>query len=382
ALPKDLAGRKEAPADIFAFHLKMPGTLDGQERQFIVDTGAMLSFVTKDSWTGKTEQIQGIDFAIVQEVTLGQLAATDLRFALGQMDIIGLDFLAKYVVAIDGPGKKMYFKGGPAPAQAADSKTPAPEPLKPLSPELEKQVSALRSRLLVLQEQELKIVGGIMEAQQKMLDALGATADEAAAALAKGPTGSTKLLREYKAILTGLIQKLQAVDAKFATSLSKIESMAADRKNPELKAHMEPLENQVFERRRNIHEKTAELYEKAGDYPSAIAIYRAEADALTGRKRLQEARAVKEKMADAHDKSGNPRVALSILRAIYDSIPEKDRRGELNLLINLAKTYQKTGSDRQALEIFEEVKKLVAPGQKVGNLDQVIATLKAKLGEP
>lgn len=384
ALPKDLTGRKEAPAEIFAFHLKMPGTLDGQQRQFIVDTGNNLSFITKDSWTGKTEQIQGLNFAVVQEVTLGQLAATDLRFALGNMDVIGLDFLAKYVVAIDAPGKKMYFKGGPAPAtaQATDPKTPAPEPLKPLSPALEKQASGLRSRLLVLQEEELKIVGGIMESQQKMLDALGMTADEAAESLAKGRTGNTKLLRDYKAILTGLIQKLQAVDAKFATSLSKIQTMAADRKTPELKAHMTPLENQVFERRRSIHEKIAELNEKAGDYPSAIAIYRAEADALTGRKRLQEARAVKEKMADAHDKAGDPRSAVSILRAIYDSIPEKDRRGEINLMVNLANMYQKSGNDRQALALFEEVKKLLAPGQKVGNLDEVIATLKAKVGNP
>ena len=48
----------------------------------------------------------------VGSVTIGSFAHAELEFAAGSYDIIGLDYLRRFVVTIDGPGRTLYLKPG------------------------------------------------------------------------------------------------------------------------------------------------------------------------------------------------------------------------------------------------------------------------------
>ena len=384
--PSDLASRKEVPADTFAYHFRVQGTVDGEKIEFIVDTSNNVSLIVKSSWKGKTEQAQGLEWAVPQAVSFGGVSVDNPRFVLADKNVLGLDFFRRYVVTLDPQEKKAYLQttglaqAGPIqqPGQKPGPGTPgepAPPatPAKPLSPAAEKQLGDLQGRLLSLQQEVAKVGLNVSEAQRKMLETLNMTADQAAEDIANNRF-SNKLLRDYKATLVGFAQQLQAFDAKFLPLTRPVRTPEADAK-PRFVA----LADQAFMQRKSLQDKIADLFEKVGDYKAAIAIYEAEIVALTERKRTTEVRAAKEKLAQACDKAHDFQRSLAIYRAVYDSVPANERARNLNLMFRLAFAYERVSDFRRALEIYQEAEKCLPPGRLVPGLAEKIAILKTKV---
>jgi len=386
--PADLARRKELPADMFARHLMLPGTVDGEKVDFVIDTGANISILAKTSYRGKTEQMQGLTLAVPQDARVGDMALGLPRFVLGEQNILGIDFFQRYVVTLDASQKKVYVQAGalaqagPQPGVSPGAKTPAkpaapPEPPPPLSPALEKQLTDLQARLSALQEEEYALVNRIMTAQQKALDVLGITPDD----LAESQAGrrNTKALRDYKALLAGSVEQLRAFDSKYVAAQRQIRAMEADRKAAAAKTQVGQLAIQVVSQRKNLHCKVADLCEKGGDYKTAAGVYEAEIRVLTELKRPGEARALKEKLGDVYDNAVEFHKAAVTLKSVYDTIPAAERPKNLNLMLRLAFMYEKASDSRKALDIYVEVEKSLRPGETIGGLAAKITSLKGKV---
>lgn len=385
--PPDLAGCKEVPADTFAYHLKMQGAVDGEKIDFIVDTSVNVSLIVKSSWKGKTEQAQGLEWALPQAVSFGGVSVDNPRFVLADKNVVGLDFFRRYVVTLDAQEKKVYLRTTalaqagpiqqpgqkPGPAAPAQPATPA-APAKPLSPAAEKQLGDLQGRLLSIQEEVAKVVVNASESHRKMLEALNMTADQAAEDIANNRF-SNKLLRDYKAALIGFAQQLQPFDARFVPLTRPVRTPEVDAK-PRFAA----LADQAFMQRKTLQDRIADLFEKAGDYKAAIAMYESEIAVLTERKHITEARAAKEKLAAACDKAHDYQRAVAIYRAVYDTIPANERVRNLNLMFRLAFEYERVSDFRRALEIYEEGQKSLPAGVHIQGLAEKIAALKAKVG--
>ncbi|MCX5654092.1 MAG: aspartyl protease family protein [Planctomycetota bacterium] len=404
--PSDLSGRKELPADIFARHLVVPGDVEGEKVEFIIDTGATLSTIAKSSYRGKTEKASGLEFAVPREVRLGDMALESPRFLLDDQNILGIDFFQRYVVTLDAMEKKVYVHVG-AMAQALPAAqpsrppagatppaanppgappatgTPAGDPTpattaKPLPAAIEKQLADFPARLMALQEEEYKMVNKIMVAQQKALDSMGLKPEDIEDSAAR----SNKPIRDYKAMLVGFVQQLQAFDAKYVAIQRQLRVLEADRRAADAKPRITQLATQVVLQRKSLHDKMADLCEKAGDYKAAIAIYEAEVQTLNELKRPVEARLVKEKLADAYDKTNDPKKAATTLRSIYDAIPpaERSQVSNINFMLRLGFMYEKANDSRKALEIYEVVAKVCPANVKLQGLSQKIAALKSKVG--
>ncbi len=386
--PADLAGRKELPADLFARHLMLPGTVDGEKVDFVIDTGANISILAKGSFRGKTEQVQGLTLAVPQDARVGDMALGLPRFVLGEQSILGIDFFQRFVVTLDASQKKVYVQAG-ALAQAGQgpqggvlpgAKTPAkptapPEPPPPLSPALEKQLTDLQGRLSAIQEEEYTLVNRIMATQQKALEVSGITPDDLAESLAG--RRSNKAVRDYKALLAGSVEQLRAFDSKYVAIQRQIRAMEGGKSAAKTQAAQ--LAAQAVSQRKNLHCKMADLCEKGGDYKAAAGIYEAEIRVLTELKRPGEARALKEKLGDAYDKAGEFQKAAATLKSVYDAIPAAERRQNVNLLLRLAFMYEKASDNRKALDIYLEVEKTLRPGETIGGLAAKITSLKGKV---
>lgn len=386
--PSDLSGRKELPADLFARHLVVPGAVDGEKVDFIVDTGANLSIVARSSYRGKTEQAQGMVIAVPQEARLGDMALPGPRFVLGDQSILGIDFFQRHVVTLDALQKKIYVQTGPLaqatpgpqPGQPSGTKPPAgstpPTPPPPPLPEaLVKQITDLQARLFAIQEEEYKLVNRMMATQQKALNVLGIKPDE----LAEAQAGrlNTKAFREYKALIAGFVQQLRPFDGKYAAVQRQVRAIEAKNKGAE---PVEQLAAQVMTQRKNLQTKIADLCERGGDYKAAVAIYEAEVRALTELKRMAEIRPIMEKLGEAYDKAREAQKAAATYKAVYDDIPAAERPKNINLMLRLGYMYEKAGDTRRALDTYLEVEKVRPPGSKVEGLAQKITDLKGKVG--
>ena len=391
--PSDLSGRKELPADIFARHLVVLGDVEGEKVEFVIDTGANLSTIAKSSYRGKTEQASGLEFAVPQEVHLGNMAIESPRFVLADKNILGIDFFQRRVVTLDALEKKIYVQVGAMvqalpgaqpsrpPATGAPSGDPTPAtPAKPLPAAIEKQLADLPAKLMALQEEEYGMVNKIMAVQQKALDSMGLKPEE----IDDGITGrsSSKPIREYKALLAGFVQQLQAFDAKYVAIQRQLRGLEADRKAADAKPRVMQLATQVVLQRKSLHDKMADLCEKGGDYKAAIAIYEAEVVTLNELKQPAEARIVKQKLAEAYDKTNDPKKAAATLRSIYDAIPPAECSQALNikLMLRLGFMYEKDKDPRKALEIYEKAVKVCPAGTTIQGLSEKITDLKAKVG--
>ena len=406
--PSDLSGRKELPAGIFARHLVVPGDVEGEKVEFVIDTAANRSTLATSSYRGKTEQAGGLELAVPREVHLGDMALEIPRFVLADQNILGIDFFQRHVVTLDALEKKVYVQVGamaqalpasqpsrppagatppaanppgapPAPGTPQGNPTPA-APTKPLPAALEKQFADLLARLFALQEEEYKIVNKIMAAQQKALDSMGLKPEEIDDGLAG--RRSSKPIREYKALLAGFVQQLQAFDAKYVAIQRQLRGFEADRKVADAKPRVMQLATQVVLQRKSLHDKMADLCEKGGDYKAAIAIYEAEIPTLTELHRPVEARLVKEKLAAAYDKANDPQKAASTLQSVYDAIPpaERAQASNINFMIRLGFLHEKASNPRKALEIYEEIARVCPANVQIQGLSQKIADLKAKVG--
>jgi hypothetical protein len=406
--PSDLSGRKELPADIFARHLVVPGDVEGEKVEFVIDTGANLSTIAKSSYRGKTEQASGLEFAVPREVHLGNMALESPRFVLADKNILGIDFFQRRVVTLDALEKKIYVQVGamvqalpgaqpsrppasatpPAanppgapPATGAPPGDPTPAtPAKPLPAAIEKQLADLPAKLMALQEEEYGMVNKIMAVQQKALDSMGLKPEEINDGIAG--RSSSKPIREYKALLAGFVQQLQAFDAKYVAIQRQLRGLEADRKAADAKPRVTQLATQVVLQRKSLHDKIADLCEKGGDYKAAIAIYEAEVVTLNELKRPAEARLVKQKLAEAYDKANDPKKAVATLRPIYDAIPpaECSQASNIKLMLRLGFMYEKDKDSRKALEIYEKAVKACPAGMTIQGLSEKITDLKAKVG--
>jgi len=410
--PGDLSGRKELPADLFARHLVVSGTVDGEEVDFIIDTGSNVSRIARSSYRGKAEAAPGAPFVQPQGVRLGDMPLAGHRFILGDQSILGIDFFQRYVVTLDPLQKKVYVQTGagaavpqspglppaPAPAQGPAggnrpaSKPPAgagapaaqppaapaaPAPAKPLPEALEKQISDLEKRAATVQEEEYKLVNKIMAAQDKAFRILNMKQED----IDQGRRGS-KALNDYKALLAGFVRQLQAFDSEYVALQGRIRALGNDRKAADAKPRVTQLATQVVLQRKSLHDKMADLCEKGGDYKAAIAIYEAEVVTLNELKRPAEARLVKEKLAEAYDKANDPKKAVATLRPIYDAIPpaECSQASNIKLMLRLGFMYEKDKDSRKALEIYEKAVKDCPAGMTIQGLSEKIADLKAKVG--
>jgi tetratricopeptide (TPR) repeat protein len=388
--PADLSGRRALEATVSSHRLMVQGTLDGETVEFVVDTASNPSFVARSAWRGTTEQDRGNEFAAPRAVTLGGVEVGPMKFALGGRSILGLDVFRRGAITLDAPDKKVYVPpesvskaAGPSPA--APPKPPAEppqapaEPPKPLPAALEKQLADLQRRVMDIQGEALKLMVGVLQAQQKALAALGIPADQAAEDLALSRR-SNAALRDYKAALMALAQPLRAVDAKFAALARQVHTLEADSRAADAKPRLAALADQVLSQRQLVQMRIADLLEKAGDCKAAAALYDGLGQALAERNRTAEVRAVKEKMAAAYDKARDYANALPIYRGLYDAIPAGERSRNLNLMLRLAEVYEKSGDLRAALDMCREVRKNIPPGGTVTNLADKIASLESRVG--
>jgi tetratricopeptide (TPR) repeat protein len=387
--PTDLSGRKELAAEVSGQRLVVQGTVDGEKTEFVVDTAANYSALAKSAWRGKIQQAQTVDFAVPQEVTLGGVAFQNMAFALADRGVLGLAFFQRGEVVFDAENKKVYVTAealtqtGPVGALTLRGQAPPPPPepppvpVKPLPPALEKQVADLQARLMAIQDEAFRVVIGIVQVQQKAVEALGMTAEKAAEELQRR---NTKPLRDYKATLTALVPPLQALDGRFVAILRQIHAAEVDRRNADARPRLAALIDRGLMQRKNVQDKIADLWEKAGDYKAALAVYEAECQVLVERQRTADLRAVKEKMAEAYDKAHESAMALSIYKGLYDAVPPNERGQNVDLMFHLAYMYEKTGDLRNALDIYREAVKNLPPGAKVPGLAEKIASLESRAG--
>jgi len=264
----------------------------------------------------------------------------------------------------------------PAPGTPPGDSTSA-TPAKPLPATIEKQLADLPARLVALQEEEYKMVNRITEAQQKALDSMGLKPEDI-----EGSSASNKPIRNYKAMLAGFVQQLQAFDAKYVAIQRQLRGLEADRKAADAKPRVTQLATQVVLQRKSLHDKMADLCEKAGDCKAAIAIYEAEVVTLNELKRPAEARLVKQKLAEAYDKTNDPKKAAATLRSIYDDIPpaERSQASNIKLMLRLGFMYEKDKDSRKALDIYEKAAKACPAGMTIQGLSEKISTLTSKVG--
>ena len=250
-----------------------------------------------------------------------------------------------------------------APDKAPDPSTPPAtagkdEPAKTSGQEgatakIEKQINSMQDRMSELQTQEFKISTEVMRIQMAAQQALGTIApDKARDDLAKGAT--KKELVDYRAALVNCAGQWKGFADRYMSVVRTGRGLEAMREKapPELQTKIDEVARKAEDKYRTLMERVADLYEKVGDYRSALQINLSLYQAVPENKRAGE-RQLKEMIATLYERVGDGRNALTMLKGIMDGLPEKDRYKDKKLAERVAGLYEKAGDTRTAFQILK-----------------------------
>jgi len=278
--------------------------------------------------------------------------------------------------------------GQPA-AAAAEAKAPEAEPAETPGPaekpkpaatteagaRLEKQIAALEEKLAALEKQEIDLQMNISKAVMKATEALGNKPKFKVEQ--SGERKPTPEMREHQKILRACVQQVQALDARASDLMGAVRALQRDRAAAELKDRLDSLEAKVQTRHRVNLLKIGDLQGQAADYKLAISSYNA-ALGTVPESDQQERVNIKYRIASANENAGNVHQALTMYKELYDAMPAAHR--DLNLMLRMARLYERDTDYKSALDMYQEVKKSLTGGQTVGGLDIAIIRCESKLG--
>ena len=250
---------------------------------------------------------------------------------------------------------------GAAPAKAPEAGTPAADPTKDdttkssgqegATAKIEKLVNQIQDRMSELQTQEFKISTDVIRVQYAAQQGVD-NVDKARDDLAKG--GAKREYIEYRNALVSCAQQWKS----FADRLQPVVRQARgletmrDKAPQELQTRIDDVSRKAEDKYRSITERVADLYEKVGDYRSALQINLSIYQGIPENKRSGE-RPLKEVIATLYERVGDGRNALTMLKSIMDGLPEKDRYRDKKLAEKVATLYEKAGDTRTAFQILK-----------------------------
>jgi len=279
------------------------------------------------------------------------------------------------------PGQPAAAAGEAKAAEAEPAQTPGPaEKPKPAATteagaRLEKQIAALEEKLAALTQQEIDLQMNIAKAVMKATEALGNKPKFKVEQ--SGERKPTLEMREQQKILRACVQQVQALDARFSDLMGAVRTLQRDRAAAELKERLDSLEAKVQTRHRVNLLRIGDLQAQAADYKLAISSYNA-ALGTVPESDPQERVNIKYRIAGANENAGNVHQALTMYKELYDAMPAAHR--DLNLMLRIARLYERDADYKSALDMYQEVKKSLTGGQTVGGLNMAIMRCEAKLG--
>jgi len=241
-------------------------------------------------------------------------------------------------------------KAEKAPAEKSDDKEPSPQQAEAVA-RVEKQIEAIQSRMMALQEQEFSLNMKVMETQQTANKGVESPA-KAAEQLAKG--AKTKGLKEYKALLVSCAQQVQAFDGKLFPLVKAAAGLEKDRPQvpDKLKARIDEVVNRVNSKHRSNLEKVAQLYELTAEWRGALGVYTKIQKDMPEAQRAKDTALIR-KIADLSDKCGDYRNSLAGYKSLFDAKNPKERFNDRDLGEKLADAYEKCGDAKAAYAIYK-----------------------------
>jgi tetratricopeptide (TPR) repeat protein len=287
-----------------------------------------------------------------------------------------------WAAADKGPPGQPAAAAGEAKAPGAEpAETPAPaEKPKPAATSeagarLEKQIAAVEAKLAALENLAIDLQMNIAKAVMKATEALG---NKPKFKLEQdGERKPTPEMREQQKILRACVQQLQAFDARASDLLGAVRILQRDRAAAELKERLESLEAKIQTQHRVNLLRIGDLQGQAADYKLAISSYNA-ALGTVPESDQQERTNIKYRIAGANENAGNVHQALTMYKELYDAMPAAHR--DLNLMLRMARLYERDADYKSALDMYQEVKKSLTGGQTVGGLNMAIMRCESKLG--
>jgi tetratricopeptide (TPR) repeat protein len=265
---------------------------------------------------------------------------------------------------------------GAEPAETpAPAEKPKPAPTTEAGARLEKQIAAVEGKLEALEKQAIDLQMNISKAVMKATEALGSKPKFKLEQ--SGERKPTPEMRELQKILRACVQQLQALDARWSDLMGAVRTLQRDRAAAELKDRLDSLEAKIQTQHRVNLLRIGDLQGQAADYKLAISSYNA-ALGTVPESDQQERTNIKYRIAGANENAGNVRQALTMYKELYDAMPAAHR--DLNLMLRMARLYERDADYKSALDMYQEVKKSLTGGQTVGGLDIAIIRCESKLG--
>jgi hypothetical protein len=286
---------------------------------------------------------------------------------------------------------------GLAPARAAepDGVQPPVAPAPPSAEELavkkaEKLINSTRDRMNDFQKEEFQIEMASIRGEGTALQAVKnpKTATDQIAKNALTPE-----LRAYRDVVLAVAGKWREFQQRYSAMGRTVATLEKERANvpANLQTTIDELATKYNQKNRSLQLKIMELYEKAADYRSALAVAVAAYQEIPEDKRAGE-RVLTETIADLCAKIGDNAAALAAYKSILEARPEKDRYKDAKLCEKVGDTYKATGDFKNGLVMYKYAlsamggAKPPAKGAKaskaVDALQKKIADLEKKVGTP
>ena len=279
------------------------------------------------------------------------------------------------------PGQPAAAAGEAKAAEAEPAETPGPaEKPKPAATteagaRLEKQIAAAEAKLAAIEKQAIDLQMNIAKAVAKATEVLGNKPKFKLES--SGERKPTPEMREQQKILRACVQQLQAFDAGASDLMGAVRTLQRDRAAAELKDRLDSLEAKIQTQHRVNLLRIGDLQAQAADYKLAISSYNA-ALGTVPESDQQERTNIKYRIAGANENAGNVHQALTMYKELYDAMPAA--HPDLNLMLRIARLYERDADYKSALDMYQEVKKSLTGGQTVGGLDMAIMRCESKLG--
>jgi tetratricopeptide (TPR) repeat protein len=279
------------------------------------------------------------------------------------------------------PGQPAAAAGEAKAAEAEPAETPGPaEKPKPAATteagaRLEKQIAAAEAKLAAIEKQAIDLQMNIAKAVAKATEVLGNKPKFKLES--SGERKPTPEMRELQKILRACVQQLQAFDAGASDLMGAVRTLQRDRAAAELKDRLDSLEAKIQTQHRVNLLRIGDLQAQAADYKLAISSYNA-ALGTVPESDQQERTNIKYRIAGANENAGNVHQALTMYKELYDAMPAA--HPDLNLMLRIARLYERDADYKSALDMYQEVKKSLTGGQTVGGLDMAIMRCESKLG--
>jgi tetratricopeptide (TPR) repeat protein len=252
----------------------------------------------------------------------------------------------------------------PAGLDAAEPAAAQPSPQEAAVNKVEKLIASTRNRMNDYQKEEMELEMASLKAQQ------------AASQGVKGPA--------YRNVMLAAAREWQGFAERFSGLGRTLKTLVAERPNvpANLQAEIDSLILRFNQKNRSLHMKAVDLYERAAEYRSAMAVCMALYRDIPEDKRAGEG-ALKDRIAALCEKCGDNATALTIVKGIVDARPEEDRYKDIKLSQRLGGLYEKAGDLKNALDVYKRALNAIPADKRAragAALEKKIAAVEKKLG--